>query len=208
MKNMLEKLREFPPKRILIIIAIASTITTIALFLEMRRIDALLMRSGYGIVDFELAFKQEKVVEIFTDWGSSLMELAQKSIIIDFGFILSYVFCFSSLTLLLTKIIKGKLQFLGLMVSILPFIAGFLDIIENLSLLNLIVIFEVLNTSHPWCPRTPRGFDIIYFPYEDTYHYISLAGICASLKFLLLGIVFLFIVLGGGYALFRKFKSI
>jgi hypothetical protein len=199
MKNMLEKLREFPPKRILIIIAIASTITTIALFLEMRRIDALLMRSGYGIVDFELAFKQEKAFDILTNWMPQSLGLARKSLMLDFIFIGSYSICFSCMTLLLSRTMHGKIQFLGFLATFLPFTAAILDVVENILLLCFL----------GYVVRGNREL-ILLIGTGDFFSgtIIFLAGICASVKFFLLGTVFLFIVLGGGYALFRKFKSI
>jgi predicted neutral ceramidase superfamily lipid hydrolase len=198
MKDMLEKLRDFPPKRILIIIAIASTITIIALFLEMRRIDALLMRSGYGIVDFELAFSIKKASTILGSWGENLAGIARRSLILDFAFLVSYGLCLSSITLLISRKLESGFQALGLGIALLPMMAALFDASENILLLNFMDNLA----------RMVVGNMIVMRYYLAANRFIFLAGICASLKFFLLGIVFLFIVLGGGYALFRKFKSI
>ncbi len=135
------------------------------------------------------------------------MELAQRSIALDFLFIFSYALCFFSVALLLARRIHGKFQSMGLRVSVLPFVAGFLDIIENLSLLNLIVIFWESNTPPAGILIPPGTSSTINFYYEDVYHFIILAGICALIKFTLLGLVAIYILSCLGYSLFMKFRT-
>jgi hypothetical protein len=137
----------------------------------MRKENAQLWASGskYNIVSFELAFTKAKALEILDSWGDGQKLSARKSILLDFIFIVGYVVIFFSVTSLLSAWNKGKLRKSGQRAAILPFIAGALDVTENMFLLLILAAADFM----------PEVFPVI-------------AGICASLKFALLALTVLF----------------
>ncbi len=138
---------------------------------QMRKESAQLWASGskYSIVSFELAFTKAKALEIMSSWGDAQKLAARKSILFDFIFIVGYVLIFFSVTSLLSAWNKGKLRKSGQRAAILPFIAGALDVTENMFLLLILAAADFM----------PEVFPVI-------------AGICASLKFALLALTVLF----------------
>ena len=68
----LEKLKEFPRNKILILVTIVAFILGILISqLLMAPIEAELKSStGYGVIDFEFAWTSEQVNKIFKAWGS------------------------------------------------------------------------------------------------------------------------------------------
>ncbi len=141
---------------------------------QIRKENAELWASGskYSIVSFELAFTKAKALEIMSSWGDAQKLAARKSILLDFVFIGGYVLIFFSVTSLLSAWSKGKLRKSGQRAAILPFIAGALDVTENMFLLLILAAAEFM----------PDVFPVI-------------AGICASLKFALLVVTILFWIL-------------
>ncbi|MFQ6088440.1 MAG: hypothetical protein ACE5K0_06025 [Candidatus Methanofastidiosia archaeon] len=180
MRRKLEKLRKFPQKRYLITLVFVSFLATLGLMYIMSDINTKLKSTegSFDIVDFEFAFTEDKAREILQSWKAELQEQAKRSIKIDFPFIIVYSLFLSSLTLLLARTFKGTKRSIGIVLTLFPFLAGILDVLENVLLLS------VLNS--------PNNINEIY---------VFIAGLAASVKFLLLSIVFLFLILGGGYRL-------
>jgi len=138
---------------------------------QMRKESAELWASGskYSIVNFELAFTKAKALEIINSWGDAQKLAARRSVLFDFIFIVGYVLIFFSVTSLLSAWSKGKLRKSGQRAAVLPFIAGALDVTENMFLLLILAAGDFM----------PEVFPVI-------------AGICASLKFALLALTVLF----------------
>lgn len=122
---------------------------------------------SYGILDFEFAWTANQITTIFIAWGSNGMGLHATGIYWDFLYILGYGGLIAGLILLLSRFLTGKIQKVGLFMTLAPVLAGVFDFIENLLLLTM------LNNPTSFASGIPL-----------------LAGIMASIKFglLLLGI--------------------
>ncbi len=88
------------------------------------------------IVDFEFAWTPANAAQMMGAWGAAGDTAARQSLLIDFGFIPVYALAFAGFTLLAARAAQNRLQTLGLWLVLAPFVAGLLDAIENLCLLN------------------------------------------------------------------------
>jgi hypothetical protein len=175
--------------RVLWVLLVVGIGISIIPWLSMMKIDAELMEPtpGYGIVDYEFSFTGEKAREIIDTWGEKRLSAAVKSLKIDFLFIPGYVLLFFSLTMLISRIHTGRIEKYGKVVSLLPFISGIFDVIENIFLLSIARSPDVISDMHA-----------------------RVAGISASIKFALLVFVILFwlCAIGAqGVKLFSRKKS-
>ena len=125
--------------------------------------------SDYGILHYEFAWTVEKVELIFSTWGSIIMGAQAKGIWWDFPYIIGYSLFISGCIWLVARLNTGKIQNIGLYLTLTPFLAGFLDVIENIFLLIM-----------------------LYKPGSIVQLYPRVAAIAAGLKFglLLVGILF------------------
>ena len=162
----LKKLLEVPEKKILQLITIVSLIS----FIIMTILGALLYAAPiYNILDYEFAWTASQVETIFIAWGSEGKQQIAFGIYLDFLYIIAYGFFIAGCLLLATRALdEGKLQNIGLVLVISPFIAGILDIIENINLLAMIYNDAFIDLGSP-----------------------LIASICATIKF---GIIFLDII--------------
>ena len=128
---------------------------------------------SYGILDFEFAWTASQITAIFAAWGPEGMALHATGIYWDFLYIVGYGSLIAGLILLLSRQLTGKVQLVGLYLTLSPFLAGNFDCIENLLLLAML--------------NNPTGFSTI-LP--------MLAGIMAAIKFGLLFLGIGFFLLG------------
>ena len=136
----LEKLKEFPKNKILILI-------TIIAFLSFMLIQVIVMgpietglksTTGYGVLEFEFAWVPEVINSIFTAWGPEGIAKETFATYIDFLYLLGYSIFGFGLILIPIRWAEGKLQEIGLFMSLTPLIAGVFDIIENINLLIML----------------------------------------------------------------------
>ena len=176
LKMFLEKLKEFPKQKALVIITILSFISLLILTLIMQSIERELKGStGYGVMEFEFAWTPEMIREIFRAWGVAGKKKEATAIYWDFLYIPSYGLFIAGCILLVTRKLEGeKLQNFGLFVTITPIIAGVFDVIENINLLLMIENDAYIEMGSPF-----------------------IASLCASIKFglLFLGICFFIVAL-------------
>ncbi|MHA1727640.1 MAG: hypothetical protein ACTSWY_02785 [Promethearchaeota archaeon] len=154
---MLEKFLEIPKKKILAAITIISFICVIIVNLIFGQFQDILL--PYTIIDFEFSWTGSRAQEIITSWESN--GGLQPSIIfnyIDFSYMFFYGIMGWGLILLVARSLKDKFQKIGLTFSVLPLIAAFFDVIENINLLIM---------------QYNGGFDITAF----------IAGVSATIKF-------------------------
>lgn len=172
-------LNRFPLKYLIVIILI-SFAATVGLMLAMSSLNEVLVSAEphYSIIDFELAFTEDKAGTILKTWGPDLQREALKSLYIDFAYLVSYALFLSSLALLLTRSQHTTLQRTGVVIARMPWVAAALDVMENIFLIH-VVTSSIPGTS------------------------VFCAGICAVIKFGLVGIAIAFIIAGGGYVLIR-----
>lgn len=165
-------LKERPSQSVVSGITLVALVATLAFFITMRADEAAMQAAGdYGIVDYELAFTAERADEILMAWGMEGQSAARNQLWLDYGFMSSYGLLFAGLVLMIARGLRGTIQNVGLTLTIVPIVAAVLDAIENAMLLIM------LNGAAP-------GPALV-------------AGVCATIKFLLLTIVMLFWSVGG-----------
>jgi len=136
----LEKLKEFPKNKILILITIIAFISLLIIQITvMSPIETeLKSTTGYGVLDFEFAWVPEVINSIFTAWGPGGIGKETFATCIDFLYLLSYSIFGFGLVLVPIRWAEGKLQEIGLFMSLTPLIAGVFDVIENINLLIML----------------------------------------------------------------------
>ena len=169
LKETLEKLKEFPKQKYIVIMILVALIVFIWVNQMMASIESYLKgATGYGVLDFEFAWTADGIQKIFSAWGSTGKQLEATAIYWDFLYIPAYAFLIAGCNLLVVQRLEGKPQEIGLYIVITPFIAGLLDVIENINLLLMINDDIFINLGSPF-----------------------IASICATVKF---GLVFLGII--------------
>ena len=179
----LEKLKRYPKNIFLLVIAIIGLLifllVNIFVFVPINQLVP-----GYGILDFEFAWVSERVLLIFSSWGPSGMVLEALAIYWDFLYIVGYASFISGAILLITRRLEGKIQKVGLWMTLTPILAGILDVIENINLLIM------LNNPSGFAASAPL-----------------IASICATIKFGFLFIAIGFALVACVILLLRKRKS-
>ena len=162
----LDKLKEIPKKKSLYIITVLAIIVTVIITILMGPNESFLKSTtGYGVMEFELAWTVEVINTIFIAWGSEGMQLEAINTYIDFAFIPAYVILSACLLLIAARRLEGRFQVISLVMVLTPLLAGLFDVIENIHLLLMISDSAFITTGSPF-----------------------IASICATLKF---GILFL-----------------
>ena len=93
---------------------------------------------SFGILDFEFAWTANQITVIFSAWGSEGMALHAAGIYWDFLYILGYGSLIAGLILLVSRQLSGKIQLIGLYMTLTPILAGIFDCIENMLLLAML----------------------------------------------------------------------
>ena len=181
----LEKLKDFPRNKILILITVVAFILALLISqLIMAPIEAELKgATGYGVIEFEFAWTSERINTIFKAWGSEGKKKELYVTIVDFFFIPCYSLFMEGCILLVTRKLDGKSQEIGFYFTIMPFIAGIFDIIEN-----IILLLMLTNESFIWSLS----------PF--------IASLCATIKFSLLFITIIFFIVALIIIIIKKFK--
>jgi hypothetical protein len=181
----LNKLKEFPTRNLLIIITVLSFLTyifmTIVIFAP---IEADLKGStGYGVMEFELAWTSENINKIFSAWGQDGKNKQLFVTIVDFFYIPSYGFFMGGCILLISRKLEGKIQEIGLYMTLIPFIAGAFDVIENINLILMLTYDSYIWSLSPF-----------------------IASLCATIKFGLLMVAIIFFIISIIYLIIKKLK--
>ncbi len=134
---------------------------------------------GYGVLEFELAWTPETIDTIFTAWGQSEMEKQAIVTYIDYIFLITYSLFGAQSVLILTRKLEGKIQELGLILTLATTIAAVFDAIENANLLIMLINPADFSPLNPFIASLCAVFKISFIE----------AGIC----FLYIGAVVLFI---------------
>ena len=166
----LEKLLEFPKKKVLVLITVISFIAFLLLTLIMLPTEMYLKENtGYGV---------------FNAWGADGKQRQAIVTYIDFLYIPSYAFCYTGCIMLITRKLEGKSQKTGLILTLTPFIAGIFDVIENMNLLLMIANNQYINSGSPF-----------------------IASLCATIKFGLIFLGWIFMLYGVLILLRKKLKK-
>jgi len=181
----INKLLEFPKKKVLILITILTFAAFLLLTLIMAPTESYLKENtGFGVLEFEFAWTSERINTIFKSWGTDGKQKELLVTYIDFLYIPSYAFCYSGCILLITRKLKNRSQKIGLYMALTPFIAGILDIIENINLILMLTNDSFIRGGSPF-----------------------FASLCATIKFGFLIIGWIFIVVGFFVLLLNKVKK-
>lgn len=152
-----------PSQRIVAAITLVALVMTLLVRSQFAEPERIMSARGYGIVAYELAFTAGKANEILTAWGADVEPYVRYSLLVDFAFMPAYALLFAGITLLIARTQSGGLRRAGLLIALLPVAAALLDALENLMLLSM------LGSPGSIQPGPPL-----------------VAGIAASIKFLLL----------------------
>jgi hypothetical protein len=162
-----------PPhrKHALIVLGIATITFTVILEL----IDPSHVSHGPTILDFEFAGTQSRAAQIMVEWGAKGRSAAHLSLLLDYGYMLSYglFFALAALAVRDTARARGWLRFtaIGAIVPFFALAATAFDATENIALL-----------------LTLAGKGSSFAP--------PFAAACATVKFTLIGIAILYAVCG------------
>ena len=162
-----------PSQRLVVIATVLALLATVVIWFQFSEPEAAMQSSGYGIVSYELAFTAERADTILEAWGSTGVQQARRSLLIDFGFIPAYGIFFAGITLLIARVQIGYLQSSGLVLVLAVFVAALCDVLENLMLLSLLGQAGAVPAAPP-----------------------PIAGVAASIKFLILLAAVVYWVIG------------
>ncbi|NMO18532.1 hypothetical protein HPC49_52400 [Pyxidicoccus fallax] len=149
------KLLESPKKPVLIALTVVGALGVLLIGRQMP------VRGG-DILALEFVWTPEQALALLDAWGPLKYDAARMSVWVDFPFIAAYATLLMGLVLLAARASRGGLQRLGLGLALVPWLAGLLDVVENLCLLRILD-----------GPADPPGPLVT-----------MLAGTCATAKFL------------------------
>jgi len=167
----LDKLKETPKQKILLIITLIGFVIFISLTLAFSMLTSGMTQfAKYGVLDFEFAWTAEQITIIFAAWGAEGMQLQALAVYLDFLYIVGYASFIFGLLLIIGRKLEGKIQTITIIIALTAFIAGVCDVIENINLLILLgdpANVQTLNASTAsFCASIKFGLlfiEIIWF---------------------------------------------
>lgn len=138
-----------------------------------------------GIVDLEFAFNHHRAEEIYQNWlytfadGLPRVTIAIRHTWLDFVFIFFYSFFLFFGSKSVSESFSGKISALGKLLAMASLYAGLFDIFENIGILAML--------------KGNTGGAIPLF-----------TGIFSSMKWILVICSLMYIIVFGGYTIFRK----
>lgn len=175
-----------PKQAVMIGVTLVALAATVVIFILMRPHEGEMQeQGGYGIVSYELAYSADKADDILTAWGPGGEKAARSSLLIDYAFMPSYALLFTGITLLIARAQLGGLQGYGLWLVPGQIAAALFDALENAMLLTM------LGTAGN-VPAVPP----------------VIAGISATLKFLLLALAILYWIVCGLAWVVRRLRPV
>jgi hypothetical protein len=163
-------------KRVLILLGIATVAFTVILEL----VDPSHVSHGPTILDFEFAGSRSRAAQIIAEWGPKGRGSANLSLVLDYGYMLSYglFFALAGFAVRDTSRARGwhRLAALGVVVPFFALAAATFDASENVALL-LTLDGNGGNVAPPF------------------------AAVCSAIKFTLIGIAIVYAVCGAALRL-------
>ena len=143
----LDILLEIPKKKALQLITLIGLIA----FMVMTLLGGVLnVAPVYGILDYEFAWTSLQVEIIFNAWGDVGKQQIAFGIYMDFLYIFAYGALIFGCLLIATRKLEGKIQTIGLYMTVTPIIAGICDVFENLNLLMMITDATFVASASPF----------------------------------------------------------
>ena len=122
-------------KRALILLGIA----TVAITVILELIDPSHVSHGPTILNFEFAGSQSRAAQIVSEWGAKGRSAAHLSLVLDYGYMLSYglLFALAGFAVRDTARVRGwrRLAAIGVVVPLFALAAATFDATENVALL-------------------------------------------------------------------------
>ena len=143
----LDKLLEKPKKKALQLITLIGLIAFVVMTMLGGVVNA---APVYTILDYEFAWTSDQVIVIFNAWGTVGKQQIAFGIYMDFLYIVAYGALIFGCLLIATRKLEGKIQTIGLYMTITPVIAGILDVIENINLLLMIADATFIASASPF----------------------------------------------------------
>ncbi|MCK4848934.1 MAG: hypothetical protein KAT16_07925 [Candidatus Heimdallarchaeota archaeon] len=140
MNPKINSLKDFPRDKTLYITTVVSLIFTFIVFMLMRPVEAELKSlTPYGVMELEFAWNITQIEKILTAWGDTLITKELGVTFLDFGFLIFYSTALAGITLILThKVFRGTMNSWGYKIAMIPFLAAFFDVIENINLIFML----------------------------------------------------------------------
>ncbi|MFX1420564.1 MAG: hypothetical protein ACFE9N_16830 [Promethearchaeota archaeon] len=145
----LKKFKDIPTNNLVYIITLVGLIIVLLVYIIIF-IPIETSVPIYGIIDYEFAWTQDKVELIFLTWGFEGMTKQTIAIYWDFLFIFGYVSLSFGLILIVLRRLDGKIQTIGLYFTLISFLTGIFDIIENINLLIMLNAPMSISTFNPF----------------------------------------------------------
>jgi hypothetical protein len=169
-------------KRLLILLGIATLAFTVILEL----IDPSHVSHGPTILDFEFAGSRSRAAQIKAEWGAEGRSTAHLSLVLDYGYMLSYglFFAFAGFAVRDTARKRGwhRLTAVGVVVPFFALAAAAFDASENVALL-----LTLAGNGGDFAP--------------------PFAAVCSAIKFTLIGIAIVYVVCGAALRLRARFLA-
>jgi hypothetical protein len=150
-------------------------ITTIAFMVVLELIDPSHVSSGPGIIAFEFAGTQSRAAQIMAEWGAKGRSAAHLSLMLDYGYMLSYGLLFALAGFAIRDAARARgwlrLAAIGAVVPFFALAAAAFDATENVALL-----FTLAGKGGSFAA--------------------PFAAVCSTVKFTLIGIAILYVVCG------------
>jgi hypothetical protein len=184
MKSSFDKLKEIPGTDTLTLAALILFIpfSFLTLFFVFNE-RAVKLSSGFGVLDFELAWTPSMMHRIFTAWGPAEMHYQAFATYVDYAYLVCYALFAAMLILLVARRLKGILREIGFFFVLAPILAAIFDALENTFLLSM------LN----------RGADLRA---QDPY----IASLCATFKIAFIGAALSFLFIAALLLLAKRYK--
>lgn len=151
-------------------------VTTVAFTVILELVDPSRQVAGApSILDFEFAASHARAAQIMSEWGSKGRHAAHLSLILDYGYMLSYGLFFALAGFAVRDSARARgwlrLAAVGVIVPFFAIAAAMFDASENVALL-----FTLAGNGGSFGPR--------------------FATVCSTIKFTLIGIAILYVLCG------------
>ena len=160
-----------PRKQALIVLGIA----TVAFTVTLELIDPSHVSHGPTVLDFEFAGSQSHATQIIAEWGAKGRSAAHLSLLLDYGYMLSYGLFFSLTGFAIRDTARERgwrrLAAIGLVVPFFALIAAAFDATEN-----VVLLLTLAGSGGSFAP--------------------PFAVVCSTIKFTLIGIAILYALCG------------
>lgn len=163
MRFSFNKIRRVPETGTLALATLLSSIPFLFLTLFfMFEESTLKASSGFGVLDFELAWTPTMMHRIFSAWGPGEMHYQAFATYVDYFYLVIYALFAALLILLVARSLKGRLREIGFFFVLTPILAAIFDALENTFLLSMLNRGADLRPQYPFLASLCATFKIAF----------------------------------------------